>query len=256
MRLVRQLIKEFWIPLVVSTIWVLIGLVWKTSSPAVLAIKDFAACFFLVSWATGQYFRVKKQTHVEDRLTEIVNRVESVVEKVEAAANKTVAAMTGGTSYCVADFHNMGIDSDQGLLSITHHGEDPLYDVQVTIADLDELQKLVAENSPIGLTSASQTFKLGTVAKGISHTRWVDLRLGKHSPRSYNIFFGARNGSWTQQLRIAKLEDRWVTASRVHPPGLEPIDTGYDDFPRNPDGTFAWDLDKDARRNDSEGFNF
>ena len=227
-----------------------------TSSPVVAALKDGAACFFLVSWATGQYFRVKKQTHVEDRLTEIVTRLTGVLEKIEAASDKTVSAITGGTSYCVADFHNMYVGSNQGLLSIRHHGHDPLYDVKVTLVDVDELQRLVSEKSAIGLTSATQIFSLGTVIGGLNHSRWVNLSLGESSPRSYNIFFGARNGSWTQQLRIARFEDRWVTASRVYRPGLDPIDTVYDDFPRNSDGTLAWDLDKHAEHSNTEGFNF
>lgn len=253
MRLALQLLKEFWIPLVVSVIWASIGLVWTTTPAWVVAVKDGAACFFLVSWATGQYFRVKKQTHVDSRLSEIVTRLTGVVEKIEIASDKTVAAMTGGTSYCIADFHNMAIGSTKGLLSITHRGNYPLYDVQIKIVDIDELQRLVAEDSKIGLTSATQIFNLGTVGGGLDHMRWVNLQLGEASPRSYNIFFSARNGSWTQQLRIVKLEDRWVTASRVHPPGQEPFDFAYDDFPRNPDGTLVWDLDKHST--DSEGFN-
>jgi hypothetical protein len=127
MKLAFQLLKEFWIPLVVSVVWASIGLVWTTTSPWVAAVKDGAACFFLVSWATGQYFRVKKQTHVENRLTEIVTRLTGVLEKIEAASDKTVAAMTGGTSYCIADFHNMNVGNTQGLLSIAHRGHDPLY---------------------------------------------------------------------------------------------------------------------------------
>lgn len=256
MKLAGQLIREFWFPAVVAAIWAAVGLVWTGSSPMVAAVKDAAASFFLVSWATGQYFRVKKQSQVESHLTGIVTRLTDVLERIESASDKTVAAMTGGMSYCIAELHNMGVGSPQGLLSFAHRGHYPLYDVQVRLVDLDELQRLVAEDAVIGLTSACQVFNLGTVVGGLDHMQWVNLRLGDSSPRSYNIHFSARNASWSQQLRVVKLADRWVTASRVYPPGQKPVDSSYDDFPRHPDGTLAWDLDRPSECHDMEGFNF
>ena len=249
MKLARQLLKEFWFPAVVAALWAAVGLAWAGSSPMVAAVKDAAASFFLVSWATGQYFRVKKQSQVESHLSGIVTRLTDVLERIESASDKTVAAMTGGTSYCVAELSNMTLNSTQGLLSFAHRGPYPLYDVECRFIDIDEFSKLVAEEKAIGLTTATRTFKLGTVAPGLTHMQWIGIRLNDHSsPRSYNVHFSARNASWTQQLRVAKAGDRWVTASRVYPPGHEagqqPVDSSYDDFPRNPDGTLAWDLDR------------
>lgn len=261
MKLAHQLLKEFWFPAVAAALWTAVGLVWAGSSPMVAAIKDAAASFFLVSWATGQYFRVKKQSQVESHLNEIVTRLTDVLERIESASDKTVATMTGGMSYCVAELSNMALGSTQGLLSFAHRGPYPLYDVECRFIDLDEFNKFVAEKKSIGLTSATRTFKLGTVAPGLNHIQWVELRLDDYpSPRSYNVHFSARNTSWTQQIRVAKVADRWVTASRIYPPGHEagqhPVDSSYDDFPRNPDGTLSWDLDIPINPQNAEGFRF
>lgn len=245
MKLAIQLFKEFWFPALIAALWAALGLVWKGSSPMIAAVKDAAASFFLVSWATGQYFRVKKQSQVEGHLNGILTRLSEVAERIEVAGEKTVATMTGGSSYCYVQLANMYSPSTQGLLMFTHQGNYPLYDVEARFVDMDEFEKLVQDSKNVGLHTASQTLKPGTVAKGLIHLQWFELGLDRHtSPRSYTVEFSARNATWMQVIRLAKVGNRWVSATRVYPPGQqEPVDFSYADFPRNPDGTLAWDLD-------------
>ena len=66
MKIIKQILKEFWIPLLGSIIWTVIN--YYNSEKSVKdwteLVSIFAPAFFFLSWMTGQFFRVKKQTGV------------------------------------------------------------------------------------------------------------------------------------------------------------------------------------------------
>jgi hypothetical protein len=74
MKIIKQILKEFWIPLLGSIIWTVINY-YNSEKP----VKDwtelvsiFAPAFFFLSWMTGHFFRVKKQTGVSENLKNIL----------------------------------------------------------------------------------------------------------------------------------------------------------------------------------------
>ncbi len=89
MTILRQLIKEFWLPAVAAVAWSIVNL--KSSDDQswtwTRAINVAAPTFFFVSWLTSQYFRVKKQEHVTSTLQSIENRVSTVMAEVERQAS-------------------------------------------------------------------------------------------------------------------------------------------------------------------------
>lgn len=60
----------------------------------------FVPSFFLLSWATGQFFRVKKQTHIDANLKGIEGRLEGLVIKIEERTTVLLSSITGGDSFC------------------------------------------------------------------------------------------------------------------------------------------------------------
>jgi hypothetical protein len=81
--------------------------------------------------------------------------------------------------------------------------------VQVRICNL-------ASADPIGLLGRS--LKLGTMFPGKAQTFGaMEARLASHG---YNLFFVARNGSWTQEIRWTELPGVLAVANRVIRDGM------------------------------------
>ena len=87
MSLLRRLLKEFWLPALVAGAWTGYSIytaptIWGFTT----IVNVFGPSFFLASWATGQFFRVRKQAQVESNLLSIEGRLENVVSKLEQQA--------------------------------------------------------------------------------------------------------------------------------------------------------------------------
>ncbi len=241
--LAKQLLKEFWLPAVVASAWGLVSYHLSRSDvpPWISVVKDVSTCFFLISWATSQYFRVKKQTKTESDLAGILLQLKDVLRNIEEASAHATALSTGGDSYCYVELSNLSSTTNRGLFSVNHVGAYTLYDVVVRVCDTDELTRIANTKDSISLTDATKEVELGTVyVGGMSALRYWNLEDGP-SPRRYNCHFLARNGGWTQMMQVAKLENRWVTATKVYLPGGGTFEKAFDDYPRNPDGSVVWD---------------
>jgi hypothetical protein len=91
------------------------------------------------------------------------------------------------------------------------------------------------------VTSADTYLQVGTlVPKYISVRGRIDL--GDSNRRDFNIFFVARNGGFTQNYRLAKINGQWTSANRVIRDSDQKVllEIVRDDFPRSRDGEVAW----------------
>ena len=119
--------------------------------------------------------------------------------------------------------------------------------INARIVDLTKWNKIAATNphpSFQELRSAGTYVELGDIAPHTAVQRGTIPLVGKSA--NFNIFFNARNGFWTQELRLRLVEGQWLTATRVtkdadkgKPPKklYERIDKGY---PRNSKGEADW----------------
>lgn len=79
-----RLLKEFWAPALVAAAWTTYSLYASGELKSLkAAIATFCPAFFLASWASGQFFRVKKQAAVESKLGQIEGRAEALLEKLD-----------------------------------------------------------------------------------------------------------------------------------------------------------------------------
>jgi hypothetical protein len=84
MNIIKQILKEFWLPFLGAVIWTAINyynsknheMSWTT------VVNISVPSFFFVSWLTGQYFRVKKQTDVTNSLSTIENRINGILTDI------------------------------------------------------------------------------------------------------------------------------------------------------------------------------
>jgi hypothetical protein len=162
---------------------------------------------------------------------------------------QSIATVTGGDSFCYMDFmYQFG----QPNPVFIHHGRYPLYDVQVRIVDLVEMRKRVAEGRALDLNSDVQ-YRINEFQAG---RMWMDRSLSvpfsDEQAQDFNIFFSARNGIWTEKLRLRKVSGHWVQAVQVFfspyirsgSPSIPSKKPAYEsvakEFPRDPDGAVPW----------------
>lgn len=90
MKTFKQIVKEFWFPLAVTVLWAgLNGILPPADQSPFMKIVNVAApTFFFASWATAQFFRVRKQEHVSGSLSSIGERILEVTERLETQAGK------------------------------------------------------------------------------------------------------------------------------------------------------------------------
>ena len=152
------------------------------------------------------------------------------------------AAVTGGDSWCYLVLSAPVNGEDSAFLIVVHQGDQPLYDVSARIVDVDKFDLIKGNlswdrfaetqiNLRPGNLSPNQAAMLGT---------WGIPEEGVH----WNIFFAARNGFFEQQLRLLRIEGRWLSAIRVtrgHDEAevtlLEKVDPK---FPRDSKGQVEW----------------
>jgi hypothetical protein len=69
-----------------------------------------------------------------------------------------------------------------------------------------------------------------------------EIRLPHHGKNiDFNIFFSARNGLWTQLLRMLWVGDGWATANKVMRGSQEIYREVSANFPRQKDGSIEWE---------------
>jgi hypothetical protein len=82
MKVLRQLLREFWLPLTLGVAWTIFNVFDKPLSQWTLrhTLNIFGPTFFFFSWLVAQWYRVRKQQHVEEELTDIRAGVRALQE--------------------------------------------------------------------------------------------------------------------------------------------------------------------------------
>ena len=162
-------------------------------------------------------------------------------------ARENISTVTGGYSFCW-----MQINFQFGHPSpfLNHSGKYPLYEVNVRIVDLNNFRRKIERGEPITLSNEI-TISVGEVPidTGGCIERIV-IQFSDDSAQDFNVFFLARNGRWTEFLRLRKINDRWLSAIQVSrqynadgsqvpkEPIFEQVDEGY---PRKDKGLVDWE---------------
>jgi len=160
-----------------------------------------------------------------------------LTDKIMQLQSKALDYLTGGASFCYAS-PVFFLKAKEGFIwTFIHSGDVPLSEVSVRICDLDFDKK--------GLTreQASKTYNLDTLFPGRCHSyNFGDL---SHEMGNYNLFFVAKNGGWTQEIRWIWLSNtNFVVANRVFQDGrpiTEPLLYKIsENFPQILSPTDAW----------------
>ena len=207
MSTVKQILRGFWLPLVAASAWTSYVL-WSSQISVKTVLTAFGPAFFLASWMTGQFFRVRKQEHVQGGLKSLESRLENLVVQLEVQAKEITGHTTGGDSYC---FVSVGVQGDQSSWSVVNTGKYPMYNIAVRIVDL---QILRSSQMPGSTLRAETIYQAGDIAPWQARPL-ASLNLGSGDERDFNVFFTARNGFFSQLVRFRRIDGVWVSATAV-----------------------------------------
>jgi hypothetical protein len=215
MEVLKRLVKEFWFPAIVAVAWTSYSVHSQAGEWTMkLLITAFGSSLFVASWFTGQFFRIKKQAHVDKNLRGIESRLETLVDKLEKRTADLLSHMTGGESFCYLQFGMVDPVKDEARLVAIHQGQHPIYDVHARIVDLECFERALASQGSISLTTCETLVSIGNLTP--SHASIMQaVRLGVGEVRRFNVFFSARNGDHTLLIRMIKREGQWYSATRV-----------------------------------------
>lgn len=237
--ILKQLVNEFWIPLAAAITWCIYNFTGHNAVPFQLSllVSCFGAAFFFVSWLLSQYFRVRKQAKVDNDLQSIHENVSSVVHELNAATKDLIAYQTGGESYCYLMNGSLSSSANTGIETVIHQGKHPLFEVTARIVDLDEFDSVMSSKMTYDILLKTQR-TYGNMIPGhvMSGKKW---NLGDADQRRFNIFWTARNGSFTQCMRFKKINGEWQHATKVEREKVL-FEHVSKDYPRNEEGQIIW----------------
>lgn len=232
-RTMFQLVKEFWIPFVLATGWT-IYVVWGQKFSVQSTLENFGPAFFLTSWMTGQFFRVRKQAGVEASLGSVEQRLNHLVNELETKSQKMISHMTGGDSYLY--FLPLHILDGKVTWVAFHHGEFPLHQPTVKIVDVEHLKGSFKPDSP---RECITTHHLRDFYRGSTQTIG-NSEVGNRSQYSFDISTDARNGKFLQETQFETVEGTVRTAWRITGPSGVVREQVHPDFPVNAEGCVVW----------------
>jgi hypothetical protein len=154
---------------------------------------------------------------ITNSLTENQKAFEATLDRMTGLAaitKDTVNEATGGDSFCFVD---MGPIPEGLMAHLVQKGKYPVFDVRLNITDLNALDSAIKSGAP-SLLTGTRTF--GTI-DFLSRELWQPLGVypidAKEEYVRYNISIFARNGSFTELLRLRRLkEGGWTSALLVH----------------------------------------
>ena len=228
-----QLVREFWIPFLAASGWTIYS-VWGQDVTVKSVLANFGPSFFLASWMTGQFFRVRKQAGVETSLGKVESRLNHLIDELEAKTQHMIGYITGGSSYLY--FMPLQVQGNKIMWIACHSGEYPLHQVTVRVVDLERLRNGNRRKRSLDFES---THKLGDVHRG-TNLPLCENDIDGRDELSFNIFTHARNGKITQETQFVRVEGKLLTALRITGSmGImrEEVDPN---FPRNEQGKIAW----------------
>ena len=247
MKTLKKLAKEFYIPLTLSISWVIYNIYGDTTNSqwSIQKITNvFGPTFFILSWLTGQFFRVKKQSQVESSFESMEKRFEELLNRVEESANEMIGHISGGSNFPCIYYTSYDMTTDTGGLALMTNGKYPLYDVSLRIVDVQKFLK--SKDNPNDPSMESRELSITHINVGnVTPEAMIDLqswKLESHPEQTYNIFISARNGYFIQTLRLLKIDGSWHSATQIMNRERATIfEEASDKFPRDSEGKLFWE---------------
>ena len=241
MIVIKQLLFEFWLPFLIALIWTCYN-IWDTPGgqwSIRTSVNVFGPTFFFISWLASQWYRVRKQQKVEGGLSNIEASVKRTLAELEAKTVDLVGHITGGESAC----YIIGTPIASGVLTHTalvHVGKHALYEVSARIVDLEAFDHIKDNLTFENIRNTEILRQFGNLVPNHATMLQEIFSLGVGTSRNFNIFYTARNGSFTQLLRFRKVNDSWLYATKVVRDEATLYENIQEGYPLNENSEVIW----------------
>jgi hypothetical protein len=242
LKIAGRFVAEFSVPFAIAALWT--GWEWNKSTENYDVLSKGAIHFFAAGWGFSQWNRIKKQKKSEDGLGNVQQNIESLISKLNTSTTDLLGNVTGGDSFCELRpiLLNPLIPRDFELI---HHGDHPLYDVQVRIVDLARFEAV-----PRSISQGENIYEFNVLPP--QHAIKIELKSPQDNirslPRRLNVFVTARNGSFEQLLQIVVVGGKQQSASQIIRGG-DIIWMAVDrEFPRSGHERVDWSLHDEDKK--------
>jgi hypothetical protein len=191
---------------------------------AAVATAKLSNSMYRLGTQTNEISRVQElNTDLQRELLDQSGQLIDSSKRITELSKEGIATATGGNSFCYMRFTN--VFNTQGLLTpmFFHSGSSPLYDVNARIVDLEKWNDVSERNKgkPITMEMLSYSEKMleiGNLSSPVVYSppnAPVFLLNELARPYAFNILYNGRNGFWSQNLLLWKVDDHWSHAIRV-----------------------------------------
>ena len=194
----------------------MITLVVKQSRESAATTSKLAGSIEALREGNQEISRVQSlNTQLQQRLIEASTSIKNLAAQNVGLARQSIQTVTGGDSYCYLDV--VSPSRAGGLLVAFHRGKYPLYAVNARLVDLAQMKKFLESGQKLTLDNVftnDVNLSIGDLA--VSTAKPLQQIIFPSSDRqSFNIFFSAHNGLWTEELRLRFVDGSWTRAVRV-----------------------------------------
>ena len=188
----------------------------------------------------------KKNEELLAKSDTIIQKTETIADlrrELAQASRESRGQVTGGASFCYGNM-SFAKGSDKTMLVLIHKGKYPLYNLQISMRDVERLEKLFALGNRATEQLKAELLKATDIGDlPANKVRLLgDLDLRGSDRKTYSVQIEARNGSFYQPIRLRKVDGEWKVATQVmignrKEPAYKRIDEG---FPLNSRGEVDW----------------
>ena len=162
----------------------------------------------------------------------------AIFENEGKLSKATRDQITGGDSFCYLDVFYP--DTPGRFWEVFHKGNFALYEVQARIVDVNKFDALLAgdpkDNYSAAHSGSNTILAINDLSPGQARGGFGSVALDPTGHQKFDVYFTARNGFWTELIRLQRQDGKWYQAKRVlrieqkqQKVIFEQIDKGYRD---------------------------
>ncbi|MBV6505258.1 MAG: hypothetical protein ILNGONEN_00816 [Syntrophorhabdaceae bacterium] len=185
---------------------------------------------------------IKDETAKSKEIAALTNQLNTIKRQVE----NTQKSITGGNNLCYVNLANANADKNVGILVIVNDGDYPLYDISFRMWDpADYGPKAQVSKSLEEFIKKSINMNVGNLPPHSVKTLG-NVKLPNSDSKNFEVTILARNGSFTERLRLRKKRGEWKWAFRVHAGNNRDestvlVEKADVEFPRDNNGKIQWE---------------
>jgi hypothetical protein len=149
--------------------------------------------------------------------TQLQGRLLSQSDTISGLAQRSVNSVIGGRGFCYLTLYSR--NSDTGDFLLLQQGDYPIYEIHIRAVDITSLNEITKKGGSSAVVQAMESFTtsfdIPTMAPHTATMNVFRLPIRHADKQDFNVFFSARNGFWSELIRLRKVNGAWTQAIRA-----------------------------------------